>query len=263
MKYPYRIGLKAWFLLFVFHAAPAAAVDTPIIMGLPRTQNDYYGKLAIRVYDEIFHRLGLSWKFRSCVPTQCGKYITRGELDGELARASIYQRQYPDLVQCDEPVFRITMAAFARKDIGPLNRREDFRGHGYIISYVTGYYFFDYYLKGIVPEKDIRQVGHWREGISKLMHNQADIFIGVERTIQHEIMKHQYPIHRVGQLASIDLYPYFNRKHKNLAKQMAKVIRKMKQEGEFQRLMRQASLTVQANDDRHNPGGVSGHRKQD
>lgn len=240
MNNSFSFKRRSALLVLLLHSLPVLAAQPPILIGVPRTHNDYYGKVAIRVYDEIFRRLGRKWEYKSCVPSQCGKYVSLGQLDGEAGRSLTYQKRYPDLIYCHEPVLKIYASAFAKKNIPRLDSWDALSRHDYVVTYVTGIYIIGHSLQGRVPEKNIRRVQHWHEGIDKLLRNQADVLIEVEKTVLNEIHKNGYPIHRVGRLQQVDLYPYFNKKHQQLAQAMAKVIHRMKQEGVLDKLSEQS-----------------------
>tara|TARA_B100002003_G_scaffold118025_1_gene108880 strand:+ start:493 stop:1260 length:768 start_codon:yes stop_codon:yes gene_type:complete len=51
-----------------------------LVMGLPRTESSFYGRIVKNIYEEAFRRIGIKLTYVSCVPDKCGRYITDGSL---------------------------------------------------------------------------------------------------------------------------------------------------------------------------------------
>lgn len=230
-----------FFLLLVF--PPAFATNTQLVqpihvnMVFPRAESSIIRRVLEPIYKESFKRLGGTVSFRGCVPSKCGKYVTNGKADGEMARALIYHGIYPELVRTKENIFTINVSAFSTAPSIELDSWDDLIGDKYKVAYIGAYYLIDKNVRERINSKNIIYVNHWVEGLNKLSMKNADIYIGVERTILNELKGKETPIHNVGVLKTVSLYPYFNRKHKLLAEKLELILKEMKMDGTMNKLL--------------------------
>lgn len=220
-------------------ALVADALPKHIEMVAPRAENSLLRKKLEALYQEAFHRLHIQVSFSGCVPAACGKYVTNGDVDGEVARALVYNRVYPELVRTTESVVSLKIGAFSTDPAIQLNSWKDLAGKNYRVAYIKSYFYIDKHVRQYVNDKNIVIVGHWIEGIKKLLDKQADIYIGVEYTVREALKGKNTNIQKVGQLEKVPLYPYFNKRHKVLAEKLGTVLAEMKADGTMDRILSQ------------------------
>ena len=220
-----------------FASDTGTSLPTHITMIAPRAHDATLRRIGESVYTEAFKRLGIKVSFEGCVPKRCGHYVTDGQADGEMARALVYEKIYPELVRTNESVFSVTESAFSTNPDIKLNSLDDLKDRNYKIAYMRGYYTLDMRLKQTMNQSNLIAVDYWGVGLTKLLNKEADIYIGVESTVSDEIKKSGYKIYNVGNLETIELYPYFNKKHKLLSEQLALKLREMKADGTMARLL--------------------------
>ena len=233
-----KVNAVSKYLFFLLVITPTAfATNTQlefpkhITMIVPRTESSALRRILEDVYKESFKRLGVTVSFRGCVPADCGKYVTNGTADGEMARTIIYEKIYPRLVRTSEKIITLNLSAFSTDPSIKINTWNDMAGNKYKVAYIGAYYIIDKNLKKLINPSNIIYVKHWIEGLNKLSNKKADIYIGVEKTVFDELNGKETNIHKVGTLETQGLYPYFNSKHKLLAKKLARTLKEMKVDG--------------------------------
>ena len=220
-------------------AAIADEIPTHIEMVAPRSENSLLRKAAESIYREAFHRLHIQVTFSGCVPAACGKYVTNGDVDGEVARALVYNRVYPELVRTTESVISLKVGAFSTDPAIKLNSWKDLAGKDYRVAYIPSYFYVDKHVREYVKDENIITVQHWLEGISKVIDKEADIYIGVEITVNEALKGKSTTIRYAGKLDKQPLFPYFNKKHKVLAEKLGVVLSEMKADGTMDRIQAQ------------------------
>ncbi len=229
------VSKSLFFLLFITPAAYTAnsQLELPIHISMvaPRTENSALRRSLEVIYKESFKRLGVTVSFSGCVPAHCGKYVTDGTADGEMARTLFYNKIYPKLVRTNEKIVTLNISAFSTNPSIKLDTWDDMAGNKYKVTYIGAYYIIDKNLTKLVHPSNIIYVNHWTDGLNKLSNKTADIYIGVERTVLDEINGKETNIHKVGTLETLDFYPYFNKKHKLLAEKLARTLKEMKVDG--------------------------------
>jgi len=228
------------FLLFisptVFATNMQLELPKHINMVIPRTENSNLRRIIEAIYKESFKRLGLTVSFRSCAPAYCGKYVMNGTADGEMARTIEYENKYPNLVRTNEKIFTINSSAFSIDPMIKINTWDDMAGNKYKVAYMEANYIINKNLKNLIPPSNIIYVHHWNEGLKKLSNKKADIYVGVERTVLDALTGKETNIHKVGTVETLDLYPYFNKKHKLLAKKLAQRLKEMEVDGALKKI---------------------------
>jgi hypothetical protein len=206
-------------------------------MVIPRVESSVLRSPLESVYVEALSRLGVSVSFIGCTPAACGKYVTSGKADGELARAAVYEEIYPELLRVEESILEIRASVFSADAKLKLDNWDDIIESDNRVAYMTGNYLIHQKLKGKISTRNMVHVKHWTEGLDKISNQQADIYIGVESTVLQDIKQNQRPIHLIGQLEVVEVFPYFNKKHKTLAKSLAEKLREMKKDGTLKKLL--------------------------
>jgi len=206
-------------------------------MVIPRAEGSAVRRALESVYRESLNRLGVSVSFKGCTPASCGKYVTNGAVDGEMARALFYNTIYPELVRTNEKVFSVNISAFSTNSSLKFNSWDDFSNSKYKVAYISAYYLIDKNILKRMSSSNIIYVKHWADGLQKLSGNLADIYIGVERTVLNELSGNESNIHKIGTLETLDLYPYFNKKHKLLSDKLAQTLKEMKKDGTMKRIL--------------------------
>lgn len=227
------------FLLVSTSHASEQSQEEPkkIVMGAPRTESSFYGRITTNIYEEAFRRMDIKLIYVSCVPDKCGRYVTDGSLDGELVRTIIYETIYPELIRVTEPAFTINCTAFSNKKIKHLTSWESLRGKNYKIAYIGGYYSIGKKLENLIDKSNIILVNHWIEGLGKISNNEADIYIGAEQTVIEELKGKKTKIHNVGRLEQLPIYAFFNKKHKLLSIKLSETIKEMKDDGTIRNII--------------------------
>lgn len=229
-----------FFLLIISPAsfASSSQLELPmhIDMTIPRTESSVLRRITESIYNESFRRLGVTVSFSGCVPANCGKHVINGYIDGEAARASIYKRIYPELIQTKESIYTVNVSAFSTDPSIKLTSWDDLKDSHYKVTYIAAYYLIDKKIKELVDPSNIIYTQHWIDGLSKLSNRDADIYIGIETTVLDELKGKKSAIHSVGVLDTIDLYPYFNKKYKLLSEALAGTLKEMKTDGTMEKL---------------------------
>jgi len=225
------------FILFTATTSHATQVKE-IVMAAPRTLDSHYGNLSYQIFKEAFKKLGIKLIYKSCSPLDCSAYAKAGMVDGELGRTSMFQSILPDLVRVSESIISIRISGFSTDRNIRLNSLEELKDRNYKIAFLSGSFYLDRFFKNQKVIASITKVNHWKTGLAKLLNKEIDIFIGIEKTVQNELKQEKYSkIINNGVLKELPLYAYLNKKHKNLALKLTKILKKMKSDGTIDKIL--------------------------
>jgi len=200
-------------------------------MSISRTENDYYGKISRIYFKEAFQRLGVKLVVVSCAPSMCSNYSKSGSTDGELARSINYEQYAPHLIRVKQPHLAVKLSVFSKNKTLNLNEPSDFFNTNYKVAFNFGYVVLEDWFGRIKNQVTIVRVEHWKQGLFRLMNDEVDVFVGVEKTIEGEIQKQHYVgIKNVGSLVTLPMYTFLRKEHAQLALDLVSVIKEMEED---------------------------------
>ena len=228
MKYLIRLLAAGWLLLPL--GVPA---DThTLTIGTNNTPLDRQVLQALS--DEAFRRLGKDMKLINLPSERSLRSADRGEIDGEGLRVAGLQDRYPNLVQVDEPYVGISFVAFARDRgirLDGWSSLADYR-----LAHVNGWKLFE---AKTADAKVVNRVANPEQMFEMLQRDRVDLALYTLADGRAYIRDHGLVdiVALSPSLKDVDLYLYLHKRHARLAKEVGRVLREMKQDGTYGRII--------------------------
>ncbi|WP_147820591.1 substrate-binding periplasmic protein [Salidesulfovibrio onnuriiensis] len=232
-------------LLAVLLFSGLARAEKPVITFTTPTQlESAAARFFEDLYSEAFGRLGYGFKLLPRPTKRSLKDAESGEADGETARIDdpALEKQFPDLIRVDEPVGSMTLIVYTID--GPL------RFDGWEDLSLLGKDDLVGYPRGILAiEQHAREFGHARvyitnsalQGCRMLTAGRLDYIISPRSLLRKLCSGSQgcdySRLVEAGVLERIPTYPYLHRRHAALAPELARVLREMKADGAYRRII--------------------------
>jgi len=190
--------------------------------------------VADRLVREAFRRIGVAVKVLYAPSERSLVNANEGIVDGEYLRIAGLEKKYPNLVMVPEPICEYRFTAFARDHGIRITGWESLRP--YNVGYITGWKILEEHVTGVKSVTTVRN----EEALFELLRSgRADLVI-YERLLGETLLRRtgEKDIHPLSPpLARREMYLYLNRRHEALAPRVARVLRRMKQDGTWQRIM--------------------------
>ena len=197
----------------------------------------------ILVYTEALKRLNIEFKYLGVPAKRASLYSSQGVVDGELSRVYNYNTRYPNLIRVEEPNHPIKFIAYATDSTILLNGWESLNGTDYMVSCLRGIKLCIENVSRVVSKNRIIEVDKHYQSFMMLLKGRIDVFIDNEARVKEymdskefHFMSQGKTVLRAGIIAETTGHAWLHSKHTTLAPKLAKVLRKMKQEGLYQKL---------------------------
>ena len=226
-------------IIFLSHLSFADEGVNPkhLVLVTPAPVTNFVVQRATAVYDEALRKLDYSLEIRRCEPILCTLLANRGEVDGELMRAAMYQSLVPDLVKLTESGLSIRWAAYSVDKELRLQNWQHIRHSGLRVVFLAGLPYLESKLSGGVAGTQLTKVRHWSLGLDRLKRGEADIYVGSDAVVGAFLDRPEYDgIYRAGIIDTLPLYLYLNKKYAKLAAELSLVIAEMKEEGQIDKI---------------------------
>lgn len=225
-------------VLFVLMTIPAAAATKKLILNTsyasPITSPDKTGFLDL-LYAELFKRLEIDFEIQALPAERALKNADAGIDDGDVCRIADLVNLYTNMVRTNEPVMQYQHVVFTRTKQFRVDGPECLKP--YDVGIVTGWKIVE------------RNTGHNRSRIMLdsgeqlfLMLDQGRIDVAViERMVGLEMIR-KLKIQNIKVLSppllTGDWYLYLHKRHAGLVPRIDAELRKMKQDGSYERIRR-------------------------
>ena len=165
-----RLFSWVFFIIFSSHLTLAAEGENQkhLVLVTPGPKTNLDIQWAMAVYGEALGKLDYSLEIRRCEPMLCTLLANRGEVDGELMRAAMYQSFVPDLVKLTEAGLSITWSAYSVDKQLRLENWQHIRDSGLNVVYLAGLPYLERKLSGGNAGTQLTKVRHWTLGLDKL-----------------------------------------------------------------------------------------------
>lgn len=202
-----------------------------------------------KIYSELFQELGFEFSYLLCPSKRCSQMANSGVVDGEPQRIKTYADLYPNMVRVDEPVFinrtlMFTLNPEVRKQ-GALSLRDS----GYRIEYLRGSVWSKQYLTPLVAPYLLSEVATPRQALQRLILGRTDIFVALEAPVMQLFQKAEFSkagILSAGVVGENESFPYLHISHQEQAKAVETVLRRMKEDGRYSRILDRAMPFLKA-----------------
>ena len=230
----------------MFSAWPVLADD----LGDPRQltfashspDSTHHLEWATQLYSKALARLGYKLSIRRCEPHLCTRLATSGQVDGELLRVASYQIEAPELIRVQQRTLTMTWAAFTLKKQANIDSWEQIIKSDLKISYLPDIPYLSHRLVGKVPERRLVKMKHWISGPESLASGDADVYITADSVVTTGSVGDG--LRRVVLSKEVPLFAYVNKKHAQLARDLAPVILNMRSTGEIDTIYQQIVATI-------------------
>jgi ABC-type amino acid transport substrate-binding protein len=221
--------------------APAVPRDAQrlVLASMFDRQDTGAGLLLSMIYTEAFHQMGVELEIRSFPPARARAEAVAGNVDGELARAYAYEALQRTMMRVPEPGLIATTAAYVRDPHIRLDGWESLRGTTLRVEFRAGYAVIEQRLAALVPADHLSSVTNGEQGLKKLALGRTDVYVDNEEFVEPVLaggMPEAASIYKAGVLDSEPVYAYLNKRHAGLARRLAEVLRKMKADGQLDRI---------------------------
>ncbi|MDR3043696.1 MAG: hypothetical protein LBU75_05465 [Desulfovibrio sp.] len=196
----------------------------------------------LRVYTEVFRRLGLGIRYREVPARRASDLAERGLADGELSRVYEYGNHFRNLVRVEEPHHEKVLRAYCLH--GPeLDGWESLKDVFARVECPRGVVACLDNVRRYVPAERIHENDTLEQGLQRLMRERVDVYIDVSERVEAFLQSRvatghaaYAEIHAVGDMAVVKGYLWLHKRHAGLAWHVAETLREMKRSGEFQQL---------------------------
>lgn len=194
------------------------------------------------IYSEAFRRLGYNFELRNYPGERAIIEADIGNVDGTAARISYLNESmaYPNLEKVDESIITMEDGAFATNFSIEINGWSSLQGKQYTIGYLKGYKSVEYNLVKFKLRKNAISFSSLKQMIEMQKAGRIDFFVYSGSLIAMERLSTDGKsiIKKIGILEEKLLYPYLNRKHKKLTEDLAVILRIIKTDGSYEKLLK-------------------------
>lgn len=232
---------KAGLILLLCLAALASpstgrGAERTLVFAIPdltHVVNDTGDGYLDKVFDEMFARVGRSYRFEVAPGTRALVGANNGTFDGNAARIGRFVENFPNLITVPEPVISVVFAAITRGNEAEIRRLEDVgdRTVGYVRGWLLAEKLFaEHQNIEVVPDAEIvmKMLAEDRIDVAFLVVAPALHIadnIGLDDLVVTELRFEH------------DMFIYLNKTHAELAPLLAKALKSMKADGTYGRLM--------------------------
>ncbi len=205
-------------------------------------QDSGVGLLLATIYQEAFRRLSVELEIRVFPPARARMEAIAGNVDGELARSYGYEATQQAMLRVPEATLVATTCAYVHNPQIRLNGWDSLRGTGYRVEYRAGYAVIGDKLASLVAPEQLSRVGTGEQGLRKLAVGRTDVYVDNEEFVEPILASGvlgPLGIYKAGVLERTPIYAYLNKRHASLALRLAEVLRKMKADGDIDRIRSQ------------------------
>jgi len=243
-----RVACGAMIVVVLFgglaHAGDSASFhrQEQLVFVGPWPASDDEVQRLLRVYTEVFRRLGLGVRYREVPARRASDLAERGLADGELSRVYEYGNHFRNLVRVEEPHHEKVLRAYCLH--GPeMDGWESLKGVSARVECPRGVVACLDNVQRYVPGERIYENDTLEQGLQRLMRGRVDVYIDVSERVEAYLRTRvatghaaYAEIHAVGDMEVVKGYLWLHKRHAGLAWHVAETLREMKRSGEFQQL---------------------------
>ena len=185
---------------------------------------------------EAYTRIGQKIEFETLPVERSLDLANKGVTDGELARISGLQNEYPNLIQVPAPTALNRVFAYSKKHNFPVKGWQSLKP--YKIDFIFGSKYLEQKSKGFQATK----VKSNYQGLKKLSAGRSDFYVGLFG-VKCSINKHNFTGIKMltPALDEMNMYHYMHKRYKHIAEKLTVVLKQMKQNGEMELMQEQAT----------------------
>jgi ABC-type amino acid transport substrate-binding protein len=206
-----------------------------IVLGVTKPAlNSSHGKFSFNLYRYIFKKLGFSLKIETFPPIRLAERTRTGAIDGELIRMSSYGKNKSFLTKVEESHFSFSIAAYSAKLNLKIKDWSDLRGLD--IAYRRGVKVVENEVLNINKEDKLHSFQNVIQALSLVDAKRMDAYVGVEYFTDELIEKNKLKTKKLKVLKTDHAHVFLGKKFSYLAPVITKELRKMKRNGEYDKI---------------------------
>jgi len=228
-------------ILLTVNTLNAQKVFTMAFKHNPNEDPQY--KFYEKIYTEAFAQLGYKFNYKIFPSKRASILANSGQIDGEPQRIYNYAKRYENLIRIEEPIFTNRTLAFTTNPKIKIEGLDSLKNTNYKVEYLRGSIWSKNKLTPIINSQNLSEIETNKQGLKRLAYNRTDIFIALEvlalKTLQDEEFKKSNII-MSGVLGKNYSFPYIHKSHSSIAKQLAKILKKMKEDGRYEKIYQES-----------------------
>lgn len=225
------------------HAFPDEADMVPprhLKFVAPWPRADRETQRLIRVYAEVFARLGMTFEVRDVPCRRAGERVDSGLVDGELSRVAGYGRHFRNIVRVDEPHHTKRMVAYAAREGIRLDGWASLARADLRVECPNGVVSCCDNVALYVPPDRYSVNETLEQSLLRLSEGRIDVYITTEGRVEEFLRDsgtgRALRVYAAGVMKEEDGYMWLHKKHAAMAPVIAAILRDMKRDGTFARL---------------------------
>ena len=227
-----RILLLALGLFFIASAQAQPTLVLNTSYTAPLTTPDHSCMLDL-IYKEVGKRLGINIVIQFLPAERCLLNANAGIDDGDVGRIVGLNKTYPNLIAVPESVMEYKMGVFSRKVDFTVAGPDSLKP--YDVGIITGWKILE---RNIVDTHSLIKLEDGEQLFSMLDKNRIDV--AVIESNQGAMLIKQLKLKNVKLLQPYFLegswYLYLNKRHESMIPQITTILKKMKEDGTYQRI---------------------------
>ena len=195
----------------------------------------FFSKMST-LYTEAFKRMGYGFKLISQPGERAMIDANQGIVDGEAGRISIIDKdKYPNLIMVPYPIVTMKDGAYSTDYSIKINGWGSLAGKPYKVGLLKGIKSVEKNLPHYVDKTNIVTLSDVEQCMKMLQAKRIDLFIVGTQIEDSTLMQSgaYKEVKRVGIVETKVLYPWLQKRHKNLVRPLAETLEMMKLEGRF------------------------------
>ena len=212
--------------------------------GVPEDSN--LGRLAIMTLTEAFSRMDYTFTAENLPNKRVIHLMDTDRIDGDVIRIFDFNKanEHPNYVRINENTVFSHWGAFVTDSTIKIDSWADLKKGNYRVGYLAGIKLSEQNLIGLIDaEKLIVQSKSNLNGLRQLIENRIDVYVFAGyKNVGFDfstVELQEKEIYLAGELEVVPSYPYLHKKHKELAPILEQTIRDIKNEGLYDKFVKQ------------------------
>ncbi|GAM09871.1 putative protein [Geobacter sp. OR-1] len=206
----------------------------------PNATDDHKG-ICDRIMLEAFKRMGIPVKIIVLPSERALINANEGIDDGNYARVEGLDKQYPNLIRVKEEITTFEFVAFSRTVPLKITGWESLKP--YNVGIITGWKILE---NNIVGVKSLSKVSNEQLLFNLLILGKVDLVVYDRRqgkVVLKQLADKEIKIYNPP-LAVRKMYPYLHKRHADLVPRLEQVLRAMKKDGTYKRIVDESLRTI-------------------
>ncbi|AAN53814.1 hypothetical protein HRJ35_06055 [Shewanella oneidensis MR-1] len=246
-------------LFFCFSAQASEIAPSPTISAVQNKptitmafyedpKHSFHFKWAELIYTHALAQLGYRFSYELVPAIRASKMLESGKVGGEPGRIFSYGDKVSNVIRIEEPVIETQLIAFTSNPNIKITHWQSLTNTGYKVEYYRGILRAEQILNELIPETQLSESSSPITSFRKLLHDRIDIYIDSEISLQILQQTPEFAGQKIQPIANLEpltSYGYLHKRHNQLAEPLADQLKKMKQEGLFERYKQQAKASFE------------------